>query len=80
MGQWTPPTNLSASATIGRSVESKDQQYHLNYFTYPIVEPLVTLTMLIPTEFWDSYGGLSFGLFAGYIFEIFENSDYIINT
>ena len=52
----------------------------INYLTYPIIEPLVTLTMLIPTDFWDSYGGLSFGLFAGYIFEIFENSDYIINT
>jgi len=29
--------------------------------------------------FWDDLGGLMLGLFAGYIFEIFENSDFIIN-
>jgi len=29
--------------------------------------------------FWDDIGGLILGLFAGYVFELFENSDYIIN-
>ena len=29
--------------------------------------------------FWNDFGGLMLGLFAGYVFEIFENSDYIIN-
>lgn len=29
--------------------------------------------------FWDDLGGLMLGLFAGYVFEIFENSDFIIN-
>jgi len=29
--------------------------------------------------FWDDLGGLMLGLLAGYIFEIFENSDYVIN-
>ena len=30
-------------------------------------------------EVWDTVGGLAAGLAAGYIFEIFENSDYVIN-
>jgi len=29
--------------------------------------------------FWNEFGGLTLGLFAGYVFEIFENSDFIIN-
>lgn len=29
--------------------------------------------------FWNDLGGLMAGLFAGYLFEIFENSDAIIN-
>ena len=30
------------------------------------------------SEFWDQFGGLALGLTAGYVFEIFENSDYVI--
>ena len=29
--------------------------------------------------FWNDIGGLMTGLFAGYLFEIFENSEFIIN-
>ena len=29
--------------------------------------------------FWNDLGGLMTGLFAGYLFEIFENSEFIIN-
>ena len=29
--------------------------------------------------FWDDIGGLLLGLAAGYIFEVFENSEFIIN-
>ena len=29
--------------------------------------------------FWNDIGGLMAGLLAGYLFEIFENSEFIIN-